>query len=1036
MPTSIPLQPTITSAGLAAIFNAQSTGVEFALSHVAFGTAQYVPDGSETGLRAEKVRVPIAGGGRISPTQIQIYAVALAAAGAPFFAGEVGFFGDDGATLLAVYSSTATPNLFLSDTVSTSVSYALGLAALPANSVTVTIDPSASAALLIIGQHVASADPHPQYVQKVNGIAAYDATVTFKIDALIIGDDGQVYQSIQASNIGHTPSTSPTWWTPLANTAYAIDSNAGVNNINIALKPSITKYYDGMVIRFEATGAANTGAVVMNAGGASIPLNGAAGPLQGGEIVAGKKYLAIYDDTSNTFILVGQGGGALQTAAATASNHAIQKGQADAAYAPVAGNASQTFAVANAAASNQAVPKGQADSTYAALHGSASNTFAVANATASNQAVAKGQADSTYAPVAGNASQKFDVATATAATNAVQLAQMQAAQSGYAGEIAPAAGTTLDTTFLGQFVLVGGGNSYTLDALSTFPIGSGIVCSNSSAAQTSLVAPTGTDTISLGSAITVNPFVIQPGQTVKFIKASSTSWHVDGVSINAVLPLVVAAATAGTHAAQLQQVQQGQGGFSGAVSLQSANPVTNAFLGQLCHVGSGNTYNLDAIANFAVGNSLNFIQNGNAGNATIAPNGTDIIVVGGTQVPNIAVPPGQLLRLTKISSTSWRADGLPTAEILALPVATATIAAHAVPLAQMWAAQGGYANALTIGASTLMTNAYLGYILGTPASGSPYTLDLAANFVKGQSLNLVCNSASGTATIQTSGSDEIFIGSTQVSSFLLSAGQTAKLIQVDSTHWRLDSIATSAVLPLPVANATASNHAINKGQADAAYAPIAGSASQTFAVANATASNQAVAKGQADSTYAPTAGSASQTFTVANATASNQAVAKGQADSTYAPVAGNASQTFAVANAAASNQAVAKGQADAAYAPIAGNSSQAFAVSAAASATQAVNLGQFGSTLNAAGYQKFPGGLIMQWGPTGSSGSSAVNVVFPIVFPNGLFTVSIGSVAASGAGVFATQDGAATATGFPYSTWNAGGTRATGLGASFIAFGH
>jgi hypothetical protein len=233
MPTSIPLQPTITTAGLAAIFNAQNTGVEFALTHIAFGTAQYTPDGSETALRTEKVRVPIAGGGRISPTQIQIYAIAMAVAGNPFFVGEVGFFGNNGATLLAVYSSTGTPGLYLSDTVATSVSYALGLAALPANSVTVTIDPSASAALLLMGNHVTAADPHPQYVQKVNGVAFYDPTIAFNQGAEIIGDDLLVYQSAQANNIGNTPSSSPAWWVPLYN--YGDTPVAGLTNANVTL---------------------------------------------------------------------------------------------------------------------------------------------------------------------------------------------------------------------------------------------------------------------------------------------------------------------------------------------------------------------------------------------------------------------------------------------------------------------------------------------------------------------------------------------------------------------------------------------------------------------------------------------------------------------------------------------------------------------------------------------------------------------------------------------------------------------------------
>ncbi|MDQ7977154.1 phage tail protein [Paraburkholderia sp. SARCC-3016] len=233
MPTSVPVTPTITTAGLAAVFNDQDTGVEFALSHIAFGTGQYNPNGTETGLQAEKVRVPIAGGGRISATQIQIYAVAMAAAGDPFFVGEVGFFGDDGDTLLAVYSSTNPPSLFLSDTVATSVSYGLGLEALPANSVTVTIDPSASAALLIIGQHVASADPHPQYVEKVNGIAFYDPNITFVNGAQVIGDDLLVYQSIQANNIGHPPSSSPTWWVPLYN--YGDSAVGGLAAANVTL---------------------------------------------------------------------------------------------------------------------------------------------------------------------------------------------------------------------------------------------------------------------------------------------------------------------------------------------------------------------------------------------------------------------------------------------------------------------------------------------------------------------------------------------------------------------------------------------------------------------------------------------------------------------------------------------------------------------------------------------------------------------------------------------------------------------------------
>jgi hypothetical protein len=325
MPISVPVTPTITAVGLAAVFNAQSTGVDFEISHIAFGTAQYNPNGTETALQAEKVRVPIAGGGPISPTQIQIYAVAMAASGDPFFVGEVGFFGDNGATLLAVYSSTATPNLFLSDTVATSVSYALGLAALPANSVTVTIDPSASAALLIIGQHVASPDPHPQYVQKVNGVAFYDPTVTFKQGAEIIGDDLLVYQSIQANNIGHPPSTSPTWWVPLYN--YGNTPVTGLTNAGVTLSST-----QAARSRITLTGAltANLNIIfptwqkdwtIVNAttGNFTITCKTAAGS---GAIIAQGGAASIYGDGTNINLP------ALAVGTATQPAHALQLQQA------------------------------------------------------------------------------------------------------------------------------------------------------------------------------------------------------------------------------------------------------------------------------------------------------------------------------------------------------------------------------------------------------------------------------------------------------------------------------------------------------------------------------------------------------------------------------------------------------------------------------------------------------------------------------------------------------------------------------------
>jgi len=49
-------------------------------------------------------------------------------------------------------------------------------------------------------------------------------------------------------------------------------------------------------------------------------------------------------------------------------------------------------------------------------------------------------------------------------------------------------------------------------------------------------------------------------------------------------------------------------------------------------------------------------------------------------------------------------------------------------------------------------------------------------------------------------------------------------------------------------------------------------------------------------------------------------------------------------------------------------------------------------SLGANGYQKLPGGLIMQWGTTGNiSPNNSVAVTFPIAFPNAVYSVTIGT---------------------------------------------
>lgn len=107
---------------------------------------------------------------------------------------------------------------------------------------------------------------------------------------------------------------------------YAVDTGSA-NAIVIALSPAITTYTDGMPLVFKAA-ANNTGATMINAGAGAIALQGDVGALQGGEIVAGKIYVAYYNSTGGVATLAAQTGGAQQGAPATQSEHFLQLQQA------------------------------------------------------------------------------------------------------------------------------------------------------------------------------------------------------------------------------------------------------------------------------------------------------------------------------------------------------------------------------------------------------------------------------------------------------------------------------------------------------------------------------------------------------------------------------------------------------------------------------------------------------------------------------------------------------------------------------------
>lgn len=99
------------------------------------------------------------------------------------------------------------------------------------------------------------------------------------------------------------------------------------------------------------------------------------------------------------------------------------------------------------------------------------------------------------------------------------------------------------------------------------------------------------------------------------------------------------------------------------------------------------------------------------------------------------------------------------------------------------------------------------------------------------------------------------------------------------------------------------------------------------------------------------------------------------------------------------SQALTQTQGDGRYAALAGLATQLFSVAAATASAHAVNLGQFtGSNQSLAtnGYQKLPGGLIIQWGTTAGIASSVSSgtLSYPIAFPNAAIYVNLMGVGA------------------------------------------
>lgn len=143
---SAPLIPVITRAGLAAVANAQGTGLQAVIDRISIGrgTLQagvykgYAPDNTATALKGEMVRVPILSGARRDPSGFTVLSLVPPSPDAVYPINEVGFHLTDG-TLFALWSDAAYPLAYSTTLASVEVGFDLLLDAIPTSALAITV---------------------------------------------------------------------------------------------------------------------------------------------------------------------------------------------------------------------------------------------------------------------------------------------------------------------------------------------------------------------------------------------------------------------------------------------------------------------------------------------------------------------------------------------------------------------------------------------------------------------------------------------------------------------------------------------------------------------------------------------------------------------------------------------------------------------------------------------------------------------------------------------------------------------------------
>ncbi len=225
--------PILTQVGLNAAVTAAGSGLQIALTHIAFGSGQYTPavngsgNATQTAMVARLEKATF-GGGTQNGAQVTLAALFPEYGSTPYNVGEIGIWAGDpdaGGILFAIYSTPTYVHALRNSSLQVAESYSFRLNSVPLGSVTVTVDPS-GAALSAVQAQLATLS---QYLIPDTGTCLLTLQPTAKA-GWVMADDGTIGNAASGATNRANADTSALFqliWNNVSNTFAPIFTSTG-----------------------------------------------------------------------------------------------------------------------------------------------------------------------------------------------------------------------------------------------------------------------------------------------------------------------------------------------------------------------------------------------------------------------------------------------------------------------------------------------------------------------------------------------------------------------------------------------------------------------------------------------------------------------------------------------------------------------------------------------------------------------------------------------------------------------------------------